>query len=157
MQGANHSDSRSYREVLQRGRPPKAGVRGARGTCSALPKVKSSEADSVITGNWGQDMTLLLKAAGDAGYNLRYFNHSAGSIPGTVLAVSQAKQGQLTWVAEWHPGQAETPKVDALAKTYKTKTGKDFLAPRIEMTPRFLAAAINKAQSTDPVKVARAL
>ena len=25
------------------------------------------------------------------------------------------------------------------------------------MTPRFLAAAINKAQSTDPVKVARAL
>ena len=37
MQGANHSDSRSYREDLQRGRPPKAGVRGARGTCSALP------------------------------------------------------------------------------------------------------------------------
>lgn len=122
-----------------------------------LAKVKSTEADSVITGNWGQDMTLLLKAAGDAGYNLRYFNHSAGSIPGTVLAVSQAKQGQLTWVAEWHPGQADTPKVDALAKTYKAKTGKDFLAPRIEMTPRFLAAAINKAQSTDPVKVARAL
>lgn len=122
-----------------------------------LAKVKSAEADSVITGNWGQDMTLLLKAAGDAGYNLRYFNHSAGSIPGTVLAVSQAKQGQLTWVAEWHPGQADTPKVDALAKAYKAKTGKDFLAPRIEMTPRFLAAAINKAQSTDPVKVARAL
>ena len=98
-----------------------------------------------------------LKAAGDAGYNLRYFNHSAGSIPGTVLAVSQAKLGQLTWVAEWHPGQAETPKVDALAKAYKARTGKEFLAPRIEMTPRFLAAAINKAQSTDPVKIARAL
>ena len=122
-----------------------------------LAKVKSTEADSLITGNWGQDMVLLLKAAGDAGYNLRYFNHSAGSIPGTVLAVSQAKLGQLTWVAEWHPGQAETPKVDAMAKAYKAKTGKDFLAPRIEMTPRFLAAAINKAQSTDPVKIARAL
>ncbi|MBP7327461.1 MAG: hypothetical protein KA969_17370, partial [Alicycliphilus sp.] len=37
MQGANHSDSRSYREDLQRCRPLKAGVRGARGTCSALP------------------------------------------------------------------------------------------------------------------------
>ena len=122
-----------------------------------LAKVKSTEADSLITGNWGQDMVLLLKAAGDAGYNLRYFNHSAGSIPGTVLAVSQAKLGQLTWVAEWHPGQAETPKVDALAKAYKARTGKEFLAPRIEMTPRFLAAAINKAQSTDPVKIARAL
>lgn len=122
-----------------------------------IANVKQSGADSVITGNWGQDMTLLLKAAGDAGYNLRYFNHSAGSVPGTVTAVSQAKLGQLTWVAEWHPGEADTPKVDALAKAYKTKTGKDFLAPRIDMTPRLLAAAINKAGSTDTVKVAHAL
>jgi len=122
-----------------------------------IANVKQSGADSVITGNWGQDMTLLLKAAGDAGYNLRYFNHSAGSVPGTVTAVSQAKLGQLTWVAEWHPGEADTPKVDALAKAYKAKTGKDFLAPRIDMTPRLLAAAINKAGSTDTVKVAHAL
>ena len=122
-----------------------------------VSKVKSTEADSVITGNWGQDMVLLLKAAGDAGYKLRYFNHSAGAVPGTVLAVSQAQLGQLTWVAEWHPGQADSAKTDALAKAYKAKTGKDFLAPRIDMTPRFLAAAIHKAQSTDPVKIARAL
>ena len=122
-----------------------------------VSKIKGSGANSVITGNWGQDMTLLLKAAGEAGHDLRYFNHSAGSVPGTVLAVSQAGMGQLTWVAEWHPGQADAPKVDALATAYKAKTGKDFLAPRIEMTPRFLAAAINKAQSTDPVKIARAL
>ncbi|QSI33621.1 ABC transporter substrate-binding protein [Variovorax sp. RKNM96] len=122
-----------------------------------IANVRQSGADSVITGNWGQDMTLLLKAAGDAGYNLRYFNHSAGSVPGTVTAVSQAKTGQLTWVAEWHPGEADTPKADALAKAYKAKTGKDFLAPRIDMTPRLLAAAINKAGSADTVKVARAL
>jgi len=122
-----------------------------------IANIKQSGADSVITGNWGQDMTLLLKAAGDAGYNLRYFNHSAGSVPGTVLAVSQAKLGQLTWVAEWHPGQAGTPRVDALAKAYKAKTGKDFLSPRIDFTPRLLAAAINKASSTDTVKVAHAL
>jgi ABC-type branched-subunit amino acid transport system substrate-binding protein len=122
-----------------------------------LANIKQSGADSVITGNWGQDMTLLLKAAGDAGYDLHYYNHSAGSVPGTVLAVSQARLGQLTWVAEWHPGQADSPKVDALARSYKAKSGKDFLAPRIEMTPRLLAAAINKAGSTDTPKVALAL
>ena len=122
-----------------------------------LANIKQSGADSVITGNWGPDMNLLLKSAGDAGYNLRYFNHSAGSFPGTVTAVSQAKLGQLTWVAEWHPGQADTPKADALAKSYKAKTGKDFLAPRIEFTLRMLALAITKAGSTDTVKVARAL
>ncbi len=120
-------------------------------------KIKATGADSVITGNWGQDMTLLLKAGGDAGANYRYFNHSAGSIPGTVLAVSQSKLGRLTWVAEWHPGQADAPRAEALAKAYKVKTGKDFLAPRIEFTPLLLAAAINKAQSLDTIKIARAL
>ncbi|MDD5333251.1 MAG: branched-chain amino acid ABC transporter substrate-binding protein [Rhodoferax sp.] len=122
-----------------------------------ISKIKATGADSVISGNWGQDMTLLLKAGGDAGANFRYFNHSAGSIPGTVLAVSQAKLGQLTWVAEWHPGQADAPRAEALAKAYKAKTGKDFLAPRIEFTPLLLAMAINKAQSLDAGRIAHAL
>jgi ABC-type branched-subunit amino acid transport system substrate-binding protein len=122
-----------------------------------VAKIKGTGADSLITGNWGQDMTLLLKAAGDAGYNVRYFNHSAGAVPGTVLAVSQAKMGKLTWVAEWHPGEEGVPRAEALAKAYKAKMGKDFLAPRIDLTPRMLAAAINKAKSTEPLKIARAL
>ena len=122
-----------------------------------VSKIRQSDADTVITGNWGPDLTLLLRAAGDAGYDLRYFNHSAGSIPGTVRAVSQAKVGRLTWVAEWHPGEANVPRADALAAAYKARTGKDLLAPRIEFTPLMLAAAIDKAGSTDSVKVARAL
>lgn len=122
-----------------------------------VAKIKASEADAVITGNWGQDMNLLLKSAGDAGYRLRYFNHSAGAIPGTVLAVSQAGLGQLTWVAEWHPGEAGVPRAEAQARAYKARTGQEFLAPRIVMTPQFLAAAIRKAGSLDSQKVAYAL
>ena len=122
-----------------------------------ITKIKATGADSLITGNWGQDLTLLLKAASDAGYDLRYFNHSAGSVPGTVLAVSQSKLGKLTWVAEWHPGQEGAPKVDALAKAYKARTGKDFLGPRIDVMSRVLVAAIDKAGSTEPLKIARAL
>lgn len=37
LQGANRSRSAGYGEDLQRRRPPKAGMRCARGTCSALP------------------------------------------------------------------------------------------------------------------------
>lgn len=122
-----------------------------------VANVKAAGADSMITGNWGQDMTLMLKAAADAGENLRFFNHSAGAMPGTVAAVAATRVGQLTWVAEWHPGQAGTPKVDALAKAYKTRTGKDFLSPRMDLTPRLLVAAIDKAGSTESVKVARAM
>ena len=122
-----------------------------------VANVKSSGADSVITGNWGPDMTLLLKAAADAGMNLHYFNHSAGSFPGTVLAFSQAAAGELTWVAEWHPGQAGTPKVDAWAKAYKAKFNQDYLAPRITLSAHMLADGLKKAGSDEPAKLVRAM
>ena len=122
-----------------------------------VAQMKQAGADTLISGNWGPDMMLLLKAAGEAGMNPRILNPSAGSMPGTVLAASQAKTDRLTWVAEWHPGQEGTPKVDALAKAFRAKTGKEFLSPRIDLTPRLLAAAIQKAGSDEPVKVARAL
>ena len=122
-----------------------------------VAQMKQAGADTLISGNWGPDMMLLLKAAGEAGMNPRILNHSAGSMPGTVLAASQAKTDRLTWVAAWPPGQEGTPKVDALAKAFRAKTGKEFLSPRIDLTPRLLAAAIQKAGSDEPVKVARAL
>ena len=122
-----------------------------------VAKIKETAADSVITGNWGQDLTLLLKSAADSGYDLRYFNHSAGGMPGTVTSFAQTRIGQLTWVAEWHPGQAGRPLADARAQEYKARMGKDFLAPRMDLVPRMLAAAMAKAQSTEPVKIALAL
>jgi branched-chain amino acid transport system substrate-binding protein len=122
-----------------------------------IAKIKATGADTLITGNWGQDMTLLLKAASDAGYSLRYFNHSAGSVPGTVLAMAQSKIGQLTWVAEWHPGQQGVPRAEALAKAYKARSGQDFLSPRMDLAPRMLAAAIDKSGAMESIKVAKAL
>ncbi|RMX06046.1 branched-chain amino acid ABC transporter substrate-binding protein [Corticibacter populi] len=119
--------------------------------------LRQAGADAVITGNWGPDLSLLLKAAGDSGLQLRYFNHSAGAMPGTVTTMSQIRKGDLTWVAEWHPGQADQPQVDALAQRYRQRMGKEFLSPRMDLTPRLLAAAIDKAGQTDSVAVARAL
>ncbi|MES2103216.1 MAG: branched-chain amino acid ABC transporter substrate-binding protein [Pseudomonadota bacterium] len=122
-----------------------------------VAKMKAAGADAVITGNWGPDLSLLLRSASEASYDLRYFNHSAGSAPGTVPAIAQAKIGQVAWVGEWHPGEADAPKAEAQAKAFRKKTGSDFYAPRVVFTPLMLAAAINKAQSLDSVKIARAL
>ena len=121
-----------------------------------VAKIKATGADTVITGNWGGDLTLLLKAAADAGSNLRYINHSAGALPGAVLAVSQAKLGQLTWVGEWHQN-VESAKIAPVAAAYKQRFNKPFLAPRMDMSPRMIAAAVNKAGSTSPLKIALAL
>jgi len=112
-----------------------------------VAKIKATGADSLITGNWGQDLTLLIKAAGDAGDDLRYFNHNAGAAPGTVLAVSRSRMGKLTWVAEWHPGQEGMPKVDALAKAYKAKTGEDCSA-----RGRTSCCACSSRRSTRPAR-----
>ena len=86
-----------------------------------------------------------------------YVKDSAGGMPGTVTSFAQTRIGQLTWVAEWHPGQAGRPLADARAQEYKARMGKDFLAPRMDLVPRMLADAMSKAQSTEPVKIALAL
>ncbi len=43
-----------------------------------IAKIKASGADTVITGNWGQDMALLLKAAADAGLQVDWYTYYAG-------------------------------------------------------------------------------
>src|ERR1700678_503168 len=54
-----------------------------------IAKIKASGADSVITGNWGQDFALLLKAAGDAGLKVNWYTYYAG-IAGGPTAIKQA-------------------------------------------------------------------
>ena len=47
-----------------------------------IAKIKASGADSVITGNWGQDFALLLKAAADAGLQVNWYTYYAGGAGG---------------------------------------------------------------------------
>jgi branched-chain amino acid transport system substrate-binding protein len=54
-----------------------------------IAKIKASGADSVITGNWGQDFALLLKAAADAGLRVNWYTYYAG-LPGGPTALKQA-------------------------------------------------------------------
>src|SRR3954453_21639556 len=44
-----------------------------------VQKFQASGADAVVTGNWGADLTLLLKAAQDAGYKGTFFTYYLGS------------------------------------------------------------------------------
>src|ERR1700731_1660173 len=53
-----------------------------------IAKIKASGADSVITGNWGQDFALLLKAAADAGLQTDWYTYYAGGAGGPT-AVKQ--------------------------------------------------------------------
>ena len=54
-------------------------------------------------------------------------------------------------------GLADRAQADARAREYKARMNQDFLAPRMDLVPRMLAAAMAKAQSTEPVKIAKAM
>jgi branched-chain amino acid transport system substrate-binding protein len=76
-----------------------------------IAKIKASGADSVITGNWGSDLSLLIKAANDAGYNGKFFTYYAG-VTGTPTAMGARWRGQGLPGAYNHYNTGENAEVD---------------------------------------------
>jgi len=122
-----------------------------------VAKIKASGADTVITGNWSNDMVLLVKAGKDAGLKVDWETFYGGS-PGTVTAIGEAGVDTLKQVTEWHKNA--TPELDAtvaaFAKRYPGKEN-EYAYWRAKTMWEMFAAAAKKAQSNDPVKIARAL
>ena len=65
-------------------------------------KIKSSGAQAVITGNWGNDLTLLVKAAKDVGYEGKFYTFYGNAL-GAPAAMGEAGVGKVMAVAEWMP------------------------------------------------------
>ncbi|MDF3836643.1 branched-chain amino acid ABC transporter substrate-binding protein [Cupriavidus basilensis] len=121
-----------------------------------IGRVKESGADTVVTGNWGQDLSLLIKAAGEAGYPLNYLNHSGGGAPGTVQAVAQAGNAHLTWVAEYLPN-GDDPVLAALSARVRQTPAGEYFTPRVLISVQMVSEAIRRAGSDDPTSIAFAL
>jgi len=66
-----------------------------------IAKIKASGADTVITGNWGSDLSLLIKAANENGYNGRFFTYYAG-VTGTPTALGNNGAGRVYQIAYNH-------------------------------------------------------
>ncbi len=121
-----------------------------------VAKIKASGADTVITGNWSNDMVLLVKAGKDAGLKVGWETFYGGS-PGTVTAIGEAGVDTLKQVTEWHKNAAPTldATVAAFAKRYPGKEN-EYTYWRAKTMWEMFAAAAKKAGSNDPVKIARA-
>jgi len=122
-----------------------------------VAKIKAAGADTVITGNWSNDMVLLIKAGKDAGLKVDWETYYGGS-PGAVTAIGEAGVDTLKQVSEWH--RNATPELDASVATFAKKyPGKEneYAYWRAKTMWEMFAAASKKAGSNDPVKVARAM
>jgi branched-chain amino acid transport system substrate-binding protein len=122
-----------------------------------VAKIKAAGADTVITGNWSNDMVLLIKAGKDAGLKVAWETYYGGS-PGAVTAIGEAGVDTLKQVSEWHRNAA--PELDATVAAFTKKyPGKEneYTYWRAKTMWEMFAAAAKKAGSNDPVKVGRAL
>ncbi|NLZ41428.1 MAG: branched-chain amino acid ABC transporter substrate-binding protein, partial [Comamonadaceae bacterium] len=63
-----------------------------------IAKIKASGADTVVTGNWGSDLTLLIKAANEGGYTGKFYTYYAG-VTGTPTAMGTNGAGRVYQIA----------------------------------------------------------
>src|SRR5215831_11523587 len=122
-----------------------------------VAKIKASGADAVITGNWSNDMFLLLKAGKDAGLKVKWYTYYADAL-GAPTAIGRDGNGVVNVVTSYHYNVA--PELDPDVIAFKKRfTGDldEFGYYRLNTAFMMFAAAAAKAKSNDPVKVARAL
>lgn len=118
-----------------------------------VAKMKAAGADSVVTGNWGQDLTLLIKAAKDAGLNANFYTYYAVT-SGVPTAMAAGVGGKVRVVAIGHNS---LPGIQQLQNDFKTKFNDDWYTLQTYNVVALLAQGIANAKSTDPVKVAKAM
>ena len=119
-----------------------------------VAKIKTSGADAIVTGNWGQDMTLFVKAINDAGLTVPIYAYYAG-VSGTPTALAQGPNLNVYQIAYNHSNYGGD--VGQLVQKFKEKYNDDFYTFSIYNAVVALDEAMTKAKSSDPIKVAAAL
>ena len=120
-----------------------------------IAKIKASGADTVITSNWGSDLSLLVKAAKDFGLNINFFTMNANN-PGVPAQMGAWGVNKVSVIWNWGHN-APTPELEKIYLDYKRKTDEDFIFAAHYNSMHMLSAAMDKAQSIEPKKVAYAL
>lgn len=153
-----HQVAKFAKEIMARKRPdvqfvgedlhPLAQVRDF---APYIAKIKASGADTVITGNWGSDLALLIKAANEGGYTGKFYTYYAG-VTGTPTALGQGGAGKVYQVAYNHYNMGG--QMGQWMTEFNSKFKDDFYTGSIIHIYSALGEAMAKAKSTDPVKVA---
>ncbi len=121
-------------------------------------KIKASGAGAVITGNFSNDLTLLVKAAREVGFDGKFYTFYGNAL-GAPAAIGEAGLGKVVAVADWlpnAPGAQSEAFYESFRKRYP-KPADDYVHMRMQLMVEALAQAIDAARSTDAIAVANAL
>ncbi|MCM3562229.1 branched-chain amino acid ABC transporter substrate-binding protein [Hydrogenophaga intermedia] len=121
-------------------------------------KIKTSGAQAVLTGNWGNDLTLLVKAARDVGFEGRFYTFYGNAL-GAPAAIGEAGVGKVVAVADWFPN---VPNADSetFYRSFRERFPKpedDYVHMRMQLMIEALAQAIERAGKVEAGAIAAAL
>lgn len=119
-----------------------------------VAKIKQSGADTIVTGNWGADLTLFVKALNDAGLKLPMYTYYA-AVSGTPTVLASGGDSVVYQISYAHSNFKGV--MGKLTDEYQKKFGDDFYTFSIYNGLVVMGEAMAKAKSTDPVKVAAAM
>jgi branched-chain amino acid transport system substrate-binding protein len=118
-------------------------------------KIVASGADAIITGNWGNDLTLLVKAAKQAGFRGRLYTFYGNAL-GVPAAVGDAGVGKVLAVADWLPNKPDKAS-EAFYRAFRARYPKpqdDYVHLRVFLMMDALAESMSRARSADATEVA---
>jgi branched-chain amino acid transport system substrate-binding protein len=119
-----------------------------------VAKIKQAGADTIVTGNWGADLTLLVKALNDAGLKLPMYTYYAIAT-GTPTALAAGGDSEVYVIAYSHHNLGG--ELGASMADFKKKFNDDYYVHATYNGINLMGEAMAKAKSIDPVKVAAAL
>lgn len=122
-----------------------------------VAKIKASGADSVVTGDWGQDFALLLKAAADAGLKANWYTYYASNIGGPTAIKQAGLNHQVFQISEGVPNVG-APGLAEFEKAFRARYGVSAY-PRAVINDEMmmLKLAVEQTKSLEPIKIAKAL
>ncbi|MES2384260.1 MAG: branched-chain amino acid ABC transporter substrate-binding protein [Pseudomonadota bacterium] len=123
-----------------------------------VAKIKASGAQAVLTGNWGNDLTLLVKAAREAGFEGKFYTFYGNAL-GVPAAVGDAGVGKVIAVADWFPNAASAQS-EAFYQSFRQRFPKpqdDYVHMRMQLMVEALVQSIEKAGTTEAAAVAAQL
>jgi branched-chain amino acid transport system substrate-binding protein len=120
-----------------------------------VAKIKASGADTIITGNWGADLALLIKAANDAGVTANFYTYYA-VLKGAPTAMGSNGAGKVKYVGVWNVNN-ETFAGKDIVEGFRKKYDDDFTWMQAYSAVAMLSKAIKDSKSVEPAKVAHAM
>jgi branched-chain amino acid transport system substrate-binding protein len=121
-------------------------------------KIQASGADAVITGNFSNDLTLLVKAAREAGFDGRFYTFYGNAL-GAPAAMGDAGIGKVVAVADWLPN-LPTRESEAFYRAFRQRypdPADDYVHMRMQLMIEALAQAIGTAGTVEAIPLAHAL